>query len=408
MESIHIKGGVPLRGRVDVGGSKNAALPILYSTLIVGGTSKIDNLPNIKDVNVTLEILRGFGARIAREDGAVFINTDGISYVVPPPELVSELRASSYLLGACLSAFGKTRIQNFGGCNFDNRPIDMHLGAICALGGRVSGKLITAKRLVGQDIVFPKISVGATVNAILLAATAKGETNIYNPATEPHIGALAEFLNSAGADVQISEGRIRVVGKSLANAKARVIPDMIEAGTYLICSLVSGGEVTVCGANPDHLTALLELLSVAGASVSITENGIKAVAEELPSLSVHTAPYPGFPTDLQPQTAALMAAFSGGDITEGVWLNRFGYLRELGKLGVRSESFFGGARIYKSELKGATVSAPDLRAGAAEIILALKADGESVIENADCIRRGYSDITKKLRSLGAQIEYKQK
>ena len=408
MESIYIKGGTPLRGTVDIGGSKNAALPILYATLLVGGTSRIDNLPNIKDVNVTLDILRGFGASIARDGDTVFINTDGISYSVPSPELVSELRASSYLLGACLAAFGKARIQNFGGCNFDTRPIDMHLGAICALGGRVNGKLITAKKLVGQDIIFPKISVGATVNAILLSATAKGETNIYNPATEPHIGALADFLNSAGADIRISEGRIRVVGKPLANASARVIPDMIEAGTFLICSLVSGGEVTVRGANPDHLTTPLDLLSSAGASVSVTADGIKVLAEQLPPLSIHTAPYPGFPTDLQPQTAALMAAFSGGDITEGVWQNRFGYLEEFEKLGVRSESLPGGARIYPSRIKGARVRAPDLRAGAAEVILALGAEGESVIENASCIRRGYSDITKKLRSLGAQIEYRKK
>ncbi|MBQ8720257.1 MAG: UDP-N-acetylglucosamine 1-carboxyvinyltransferase [Clostridia bacterium] len=406
MESIYIKGGAALRGAVDIGGSKNAALPILYATLIVGGVSRIDNLPDIKDVNTTLDILRGFGAEVTRDAEGVTVNTDGISYSVPSDTLVSSLRASSYLLGAALAAFGKTRIQNFGGCNFDNRPIDMHLGAICALGGRVNGKIITAPRLIGQDIVFPKISVGATVNAMLLAAVAKGETNIYNPATEPHISALADFLNSAGADVEILEGRIRVVGRTLAGARARVIPDMIEAGTYLICGLASGGEVTVRGVVPEHLGAFLELISSAGASVSVSDNEILASADRLAPMKVVTAPYPHFPTDLQPQTAALMAAFSGGSITEGVWHNRFGYLSELAKLGVRYDTLDGGAIIYPSTLHSAKVTAPDLRTGAAEVILALAAEGESVIENASCIRRGYSDLTKKLRSLGAQIEYK--
>ena len=405
MEKIVINGGVPLFGRVDISGSKNAALPLLYATLPLRGISYIDNLPDISDVRVSLKILEGFGARVEYDGTLARIDTSQVEYSVPAPSLISELRASSYLIGASLSAFGRAHIQSFGGCNFDTRPIDMHLSAAAALGGEIEGELIRARRLVGGEIRFPKISVGATVNAMLMAASAHGETNIYNPATEPHIVALADFLRASGASVEILPGRIRMVGAALSPSRASVIPDMIEAGTYLIAGLATGGAVTAVGAEPTHLEAFLDMLRSAGAEVLVENGEICARADRLGKISITTAPHPGFPTDLQPQAAALMALFSGGDITEGVWSARFGYLSEFEKFGVPSSLSVPRAVIERADIHPARVTAGDLRAAAAEVILALAADGESIIENARHIKRGYSDMKNKLSALGARIEY---
>jgi len=240
---------------------------------------------------------------------------------------------------------------------------------------------------------------------MILAAAARGETNIYNPATEPHIVALAELLSSAGAKIDILPGRIRVGGGELRGARGVVIPDMIEAGTYLIAGLVTRGEVTVSSIEPEHLGAFIDAITEAGAEVSVGADSITAKADSLRRFSVTTAPYPGFPTDLQPQIGALMAAFSGGEITEGVWRARFGYLREFEKFGVSYFCREPNAVIGGGSLRAARVAANDLRAAAAEVILALGADGESIVENARHIRRGYSDMGKKMRSLGARLEY---
>lgn len=406
MEKIVINGGIPLVGRVPVSGSKNAALPLIYAALALRGVSQIDNLPDIEDVRVSLKILEGFGVKIKKSSGAVTVDSTDAEYSPPSEELVSELRASSYLLGACLAAFGRARIQSFGGCNFDKRPIDMHLGAISALGAEIDGNDIKADGLVGADIRFHKISVGATVNALIMAAAAAGETNIYNPAIEPHITALARFLCNAGAAIDIYPGRIRVVGGRLTGARATVIPDMIEAGTYLAAGLATGGEVTVLGVEPSHLLAFTDAIRLAGADVRISTNSITASAKALGSMSITTAPHPGFATDLQPQMAALMAARSGGEITEGVWESRFGYLSEFRKFGVCSSLCGATAKIDGGAIFPARAVASDLRAGAAEVILALSARGESIIENARHIRRGYMNMADKLRTLGAMIEYK--
>ena len=405
MEKIVINGGTPLFGSVAVSGSKNAALPLIYAALALRGVSYIDNLPDIEDVRVSLRILRGFGVKIEKSGGAVMIDSTDAEYSPPSDELVSELRASSYLLGACLAAFGRTRVQSFGGCNFDKRPIDMHLSAIRALGGVIDGNDIRADGLVGADIFFHKISVGATVNALIMAAAARGETNIYGPATEPHIVALADFLRGAGTQVEITPGRIRVLGGELHGSRATVIPDMIEAGTYLIAGLATGGRVTVTGTDPAHLSAFTDAISRAGASVIINGGEISASADSLTSISIKTAPHPGFATDLQPQMAALMAVRSGGEICEGVWESRFGYLSEFSKFGVRSMLSGSSAKIEGGPIFAARASAGDLRAGAAQVILALAAKGESVIENARHVRRGYMNMADKLRALGAFIEY---
>ena len=406
MEKIVINGGKPLFGRVAVSGSKNAALPLIYAALALRGVSYINNLPDIEDVRVSLRILEGFGVKIKKSPGAVTVDSRDAEYRPPSEELVSELRASSYLLGACLAAFGRARVQSFGGCNFDKRPIDMHLSAISALGAEIDGEDIKADALVGADIKFHKISVGATVNALIMAAAARGETNIYNPAIEPHIRALAGFLRGAGAAIDIYPGRIRVVGGLRSGSRATVIPDMIEAGTYLAAGLATGGEVTVFGVEPTHLVAFTDAIGRAGARVRISSNSITASAEALGRIGITTAPHPGFATDLQPQMAALMAARSGGEITEGVWQSRFGYLSEFQKFGVCSSLCGATAKIEGGAIFPATAVAGDLRAGAAEVILALCAPGESIIENARHIRRGYMNMADKLRALGARIEYK--
>lgn len=404
MSKFIINGNRTLSGRVEISGSKNAALPLIFATVLLNGVSHIYGVPDISDVDVAIRLISDMGAKVTRTGTDITVDTSELVYKKPSENEVSKIRASSYLLGANLSRFGICHIQSFGGCNFDSRPIDMHVRAMTALGAKQNENFFTAKKLVGADIVFDKISVGATVNAILLAASATGKSRIFGYAKEPHVISLIEFLRSAGADITLLDDRIEIIGKELSGGRARVIPDMIEAGTYVALSVLTESSVTVSGVNTDHLASFFEVLESSGVDFSFSGNEISACGAPCSFFDVITEPYPGFPTDLQPQMAPLMAAFFGGRITEKVWRGRFGYLSELSRFGVDYELCQSGAIIRHSRIHSAKAKAPDLRGGAALVMCALLADGESIIDSAEIIKRGYSDIACKLRLLGADIE----
>ena len=404
MSKFVIKGNGALSGTVAISGSKNAALPLIFATIITEGVSTLRSVPDISDVTVALEIVSHLGAVVTRIGDTVRIDTRNLKYEKPFVELVSKIRASSYLLGANLSRFKIAHIQSFGGCNFDSRPIDMHVAAMTLMGGSLNGDTVTAKELVGKDIRFGKVSVGATVNAILLAAAAKGKSRIFGYAREPHIISLIEFLKKCGANIKIFPDRIEIVGASLSGAEATVIPDMIEVGTYAALSLMTDSEIFVSAEYPEHLSSFFEVLGSGGATVSL-DGGFLRVSGGFDSFVHITAePYPSFPTDLQPQMAPLLAAFLGGRITDKVWRGRFGYLSELEKFGVRYALCSGGALIFPSKIRSSVADAPDLRGGAALMMCALYSKGESVIGNAEIIKRGYADIVNKLRGIGADVE----
>ncbi|MBE6532411.1 MAG: UDP-N-acetylglucosamine 1-carboxyvinyltransferase [Ruminococcaceae bacterium] len=404
MKKITVNGPAKLSGEVTVSGSKNAALPIIFATLITEGISELRRLPDIGDVRVALDIIRSFGAEVLSMDGVTYIDTRRLSYCQPSEEQTAKIRASTYLLGACLSRFGRCRLSSFGGCNFALRPIDMHIDACLALGAEMREGEIFAQRLLGSEITFKKQSVGATVNAILLAVSAEGESVIRGFATEPHIDALIDFLLSAGASIERTEDEMRIVGRRLHGGKATVIGDMIEAGTYLSVALATGGKVRVRDCPFVDMSSFFKTLTAFGAenrmSGNVFSTSLRGRGEYI---SVTALPYPGFPTDLQPIIAPLMAIGSGGDITDTVWHTRFGYLDTLSDFGIRSELSGNRARIYPSKISPAKVTAPDLRGGAACLISALAAEGQSEIYSAEIILRGYENLTEKLRALGADI-----
>ncbi len=404
MSKFVIHGNRHLSGSIHISGSKNGALPIIFSTIVTGGVSRLYGVADIGDVRVALDILNGLGAKVTKSSECIVIDTENLKYNRPQEELVSKIRASSYLLGANLARFGKCHIQSFGGCNFDKRPIDMHLYAMTEMGASVFGDTVTVKKLCGSDIKFDKISVGATVNAILLSVVAEGRTRIYGYAKEPHVISLIDFLKTAGADVTLYDDRIEVFGKTLFGGEAKIIPDMIEAGTYVALSLMTDSSITVSGIDRNHLSSFFDVLVKGGACLSFDGDKVCPYGAIDEFVSVVTGAYPQFPTDLQPQMAPLLARFCGGRITERVWQGRFGYLNELSGFGVKHELCGVSATVYPSKISAARAKAPDLRGGAALLMCALFAEGESVIDSAEIIKRGYSDIVTKLRSVGADIE----
>ena len=404
MSSFIINGGKRLNGKIEVSGSKNAALPIIFATVVTRGVSKIVGLPDIIDVKVALEIIKGFGAVVYREGGAVCINTEELEYRIPDERLVSKIRASSYLIGACLARFGRAHLSALGGCNFDNRPIDMHLCAAQSLGATCNGAELRGKTLHGSDITFKKISVGATVNAILMATRAKGKTRIFGYAREPHVLSLVDFLRGTGARISTLDAYIEIEGSSdLHGSSATVIPDMIEAGTYAALSLATDSELRISGIDREDLSSFFDALVSGGAILLFSGDTVLPRGRIDEFLAVSTAPHPRFPTDLQPIMAPLLASFCGGRLTENVWLSRFGYLAQLSEFGVKYSQSGNSAIIYPSVFRHATAYAPDLRGGAALLIAALKAEGESRIDSAEVIKRGYENIVDKLCSVGAQI-----
>ena len=398
-----IEGNRRLDGEVTVSGSKNAALPIIFSTLIINGVSVLRNLPDIGDVDVALELIRCFGAQTVRAGSTLTIDTRDLTYTRPPRSLTEKIRASTYLIGATLARFGVAHVGDFGGCNFDTRPIDMHLYAAGRLGATVDGDGLSASRLVGKDIYFDKASVGATVNAIIMASRASGKTNIYNPALEPHVLSLVSFLKRAGIKFTVRVGCISVTGGEPCSSSAKIIPDMIEAGTYISLSLLTQSHVLVKGVDRAHLDSFLAPLVNAGAVLEYDRDTLLASGELDSPIDVVTATYPGFPTDLQPIIAPLMLKYDGGSITESVWRGRFGYLCELASFGARFSQNDSKATLYKSALHSAHAVATDLRGGASLVITALSTEGQSVIEHSETVKRGYDNIVNKLRRLGASI-----
>ena len=405
MKRIIVNGPSRLVGELSVSGSKNAALPIIFACVITRGVSEIRSLPDIGDVRIALEIIKKFGARITRSGEVTYIDTNNLTYCPPNDDLVSKIRASTYLIGACLARFGECRLTSFGGCNFAYRPIDMHLDACHILGADIIDDKITAPRLLGNKISFKKQSVGATVNAIILAATASGETRITGFAAEPHIDALIDFLVSAGASIERTSEEIIINGRELHGGSITVIGDMIEAGSYLVAGLLTGGAVRVKNCRADDMNAFLDSLSALGAENCISGNSVTScLAAKGKYVSIEATPYPGFPTDLQPIIAPLIAHNSGGEIVDTVWPTRFGYLNTLSAFGVNYDVSYNHAIINPSSIKPAAVTAPDLRGGAACLLCALVADGRSDIRSAEIVLRGYENLEQKLRSIGADIK----
>lgn len=403
MEKIIVEGGRALNGEVRPQGSKNAALPMLFATIAVNGVSYIHNLPDIGDVAVAIEILKGLGARVQIDGDLAVIDTVCLKYRTPDRALVRRIRASSYLLGACLSRFGEAEFMEFGGCNFDLRPIDLHVLAAEKLGARIDGDRLIGKKLKGAEIIFEKASVGATINAIIMAASAEGNTVIRGGAREPHVHALIEFLRSAGANITEGDDGIFIKPGMLHGARCTVIPDTVELGTYLLLGPLTGGSISTCFTSAAELEYPLKILETAGVCVK-SHGGLLTVEGELRrSITVETAPYPGYPTDLQPQIAPLMARFCGGEITEHVWSGRFGYLEQLCGFGVKYDRAGNRVKIFPSRFTSAKACATDLRGGAACVMCALAAEGRSEIYSPEIIFRGYSSMIEKLRLLGADL-----
>ena len=404
MKRIVVNGGVPLCGEITVSGSKNAALPIIFACILTNGVSEIDNIPDIGDVRVALDLIRSFGAKIEKRGSLTYIDTRNLTYTPPDELLVARIRASTYLIGSCLSRFGRCQLMPFGGCNFSTRPIDMHIAACKALGATSDGDILICERLRGAQINFDKPSVGATVNAILLSASAEGESIIRGCAVEPHIDALIDFLNSCGASIVRRGRELHIVGRELHGGKIRVIGDMIEAGSYLAIGIMSDGEIITRNSPISDMSAVIDSLARLGAELECNKESIRASLYNGNYLSVTASPHPGFSTDLQPIFAPLMANTMGGDIIDTVWQSRFGYLDALSEFGVKSKVSGNHAEIYKSDLHRGIAVCPDLRGGMACLMCALSVKGQSEICSAEVILRGYENLVEKLSSLGAEIK----
>ena len=415
MDKYVINGGNPLYGEVEISGAKNAAVAIIPAALMVEGICRIENIPQISDADMLLTILSEMGAKVriinktTVEIDCTSVRKDGAPY-----ELMRKIRASYYLIGAMLGRFGSAKTTMPGGCNFGVRPIDQHIKGMAALGAQieVKGGFVYAEArdgiLTGAKIYLDKVSVGATMNIMLAASKAQGKTTIENAAREPHIVDLANFLNSMGADVRgAGTDTIKIYGvESLHGGTYSIIPDQIEAGTYMMAVAATGGEVTVKNVIPKHLDCITAKLREMGVeviegpdSVIVRRNG------KLLRANVKTQPYPGFPTDMQPQISTVLCLAEGTSVvTESVWDNRYKYISELKKMGAEVQ-VDGKTAVIEGVpcLTGAVVAACDLRAGAAVVIAGLCAKGETIVEDVVYIERGYQDFVGKLKNLGADI-----
>lgn len=403
MSDMRLCGGIRLFGEIEPGGSKNATLPIIFATIAVGGVSYLYGVSDIGDVRVALEIIESFGAVVKKQGSTLEINATELTYTEADKSLTSKIRASSYLIGSCVARFGRFRLSEFGGCNFCNRPIDMHIYAAEMLGAEIRDGEICAKKLRGTKIIFDKQSVGATINAIIMSLSADGITELIGTAKEPHVRALVDFLVSAGAQIEETKSGYLIRKSDLHGGRLRIIPDMIEAGTYLLLAPLTEGRITVKNSASLELESFFEPLDRAGVKIEYRGNDVLAYGVPERPITVYTAPHPGYPTDLQPQIAPIMAKYFGGIICENVWQNRFSYLESLRAFGVRYKTNQSTSSIAPSKLYAAESYAADLRGGAAAVMCALAANGESKIENTELIMRGYSDFERKLESLGAVI-----
>lgn len=414
MEQYAIKGGNPLVGEVEIGGAKNAALPIIAAALMSEETVHIDNLPDVRDTNVLLEAMQSIGVMIKREDRhRVTIYPSRINNLVVDGEGVRRIRASYYFIGALLARYKKAEVALPGGCDIGCRAIDQHIKGFRALGADVNIEYglikAEAEHLKGSHIYMDVVSVGATINIMMVAALAEGQTIIENAAKEPHVVDLANFLNSMGANIKgAGTDVIRIKGVShLHGTDYAIIPDQIEAGTFMFAAAVTKGDVTVKNVIPKHLESITAKLLEIGCEIEESDDAVRVVAAKpLRHTQVKTLPYPGFPTDMQPQITVALALSQGTSIvTESIFENRFKYVDELTRMGANIK-VEGNTAIVDgvSKYTGAKISAPDLRAGAALVLAALAADGYSVVEDIHYIQRGYEDFHLKLQSLGAQID----
>ena len=414
MEQYIIKGGNPLVGEVEIGGAKNAALAILAAAIMTDETVTIDNLPDVNDINVLLEAISGIGAEVDRIDRhTVRINGSNIENFDIEYDYIKKIRASYYLLGALLGKYKRAEVALPGGCNIGSRPIDQHLKGFRALGAYVDiehGKIIAeAERLIGKHIYFDVVSVGATINVMMAASMAEGLTILENVAKEPHVVDVANFLNSMGANIRgagTDVNKIRGVSR-LHKTDYSIIPDQIEAGTFMFAAAATRGDVTVMNVIPKHLEATIAKLVEIGCEVEEFDDAVRVVSKgDLHNTQVKTLPYPGFPTDMQPQIGVTLALCKGtSTITESIFENRFKYLSELARMGANVKVEGNAATIEGvDKFSGARVSAPDLRAGAALVIAGMAADGITIVDDIVYIQRGYERFEEKLRSLGAVIE----
>ena len=414
MEQYIIKGGNPLVGEVEIGGAKNAALAILAAAIMTDETVTIDNLPDVNDINVLLEAISGIGAEVDRIDRhTVRINGSNIENFDIEYDYIKKIRASYYLLGALLGKYKRAEVALPGGCNIGSRPIDQHLKGFRALGAYVDiehGKIIAeAERLIGKHIYFDVVSVGATINVMMAASMAEGLTILETVAKEPHVVDVANFLNSMGANIRgAGTDVIKIRGVSrLHKTDYSIIPDQIEAGTFMFAAAATRGDVTVMNVIPKHLEATIAKLVEIGCEVEEFDDAVRVVSKgDLHNTQVKTLPYPGFPTDMQPQIGVTLALCKGtSTITESIFENRFKYLSELARMGANVKVEGNAATIEGvDKFSGARVSAPDLRAGAALVIAGMAADGITIVDDIVYIQRGYERFEEKLRSLGAVIE----
>lgn len=414
MEQYAIKGGNPLVGEVEIGGAKNAALAILAAAIMTDETVVIENVPDVRDTNVMMQAMESIGVVINRIDRhTVQINASQVHDLVIEDDYIKKIRASYYLLGALLGKYSKAEVALPGGCNIGLRPIDQHIKGFRALGASVRiehGLIITeANKLKGNHIYMDVVTVGATMNVMMAAVMAEGTTVIENAAKEPHVVDLASFLNSMGANIKgAGTDVIRIKGvQKLHGTEYGIIPDQIEAGTFMFAAAVTKGDVTVKNVIPKHLESISAKLLEIGCEIEESDDAVRVVASKpLGHTHVKTLPYPGFPTDMQPQITVALGLSTGTSIvTESIFENRFKYVDELTSMGANIKVEGNTAIIDGvSKYTGAGITAPDLRAGAALVIAALAADGVSTVDNIKYIERGYEDFHLKLQGLGAQID----
>ena len=415
-KKIIIRGGKPLFGDISISGMKNAALPIIFATVLVKGTCTLENSPDVSDITTALQILSVMGAEVEQlSPDTVRINTENVAQGSSPYELVKRLRGSTYLLGAELGRFGKATVGWPGGCDFGSRPIDQHITGFEALGAvfsKDSGciRFSAPDGLTGASVYFDVASVGATVNIMLASVLANGTTVIDNAAREPHIVDLANFLNSCGANITgAGTPMIKIRGvEELRGCDYAIIPDMIEAGTYMVAAAATGGRVHIHSVIPKHVETITAKLCEMGVTVEELDDAMIVTrgVGELRNVNIKTLYYPGFPTDMHPQFAPLLCLAGGMScIQESIWSGRFRYVDELCKMG--AQAMINGSTatfLGVGKLVGAPVEAVDLRAGAAMIIAGLAAEGTTEIRGVEFIKRGYVDIVGKLKALGADIE----
>ncbi len=414
MEQYAMKGGAPLVGEVEIGGAKNAALAILAAAIMTDETVVVENVPDVRDTNVLMKAMESVGATVIKQDRhTVKINGSQIDNFVIDDEHIKKIRASYYLLGALLGKYKHAEVPLPGGCNLGTRAIDQHLKGFRALGAdvRVEHGFVVAEatKLKGNHIFMDKVSVGATINVMMAAVMAEGKTIIENAAKEPHVVDLANFLNSMGANIKgAGTDVIRITGVNrLHKTEYAIIPDQIEAGTFMMAAAITKGDIMVKNVIPKHLECISAKLIEIGCEIEESDDAVRVVASKrLNNTQVKTLPYPGFPTDMQPQMTVILGMSNGISIvTESIFDNRFKYVDELARMGADikvegNTAIISGIARYT----GASVSAPDLRAGAALVLAGLAAEGITVIDDIKYIERGYEDFPQKLKNLGAHME----